>query len=318
MPPTPTPVPPKALVVTPRLLVITLSNIGDLVLTTPVLEALSQAYPDQCIDIVGDRRSIELLAHAPYTGDLFPFNKRGGWRSHLAFLHRLRERRYTAVVDLRTAYLGYLLRADIRWRKPRRRRPDQHAVEEHFAALDALVPRRRPPPCQLHLPPAIHAHAAKLLAQLPGKRWLALAPGANWPGKKWPREHFRRLLVELAADFDAAIILGSADDDGDARAIASAGLPAAVLTGQTDLCTAAAVLARADAFVGNDSGLGHIAAAMNTPTLTLFGPGDPGRYRPWGAHTRIVVAPLRDLIRLEPTTVRAALAELRATHPRRC
>ena len=293
-----------------RLLVITLSNIGDLVLTTPVFEALAQHYSGQLIDVVGDRRSIELLAHAPYTGDIFFFDKLGGWRSHSALLRRLRRRRYEVIVDLRTAYLGYLLRARMRLHKPLHRNLAHHAVEEHFAAIAKLLSSSTPPPCRLYLADESEQRAAALVTDLPGSKWLAIAPGANWPGKKWPRDHFRHFLGALTQDFDATIILGAEEDRADANAIVDPRFPHLVAAGETDLATAAALVQRAQAFVGNDSGLGHIAAAMDVPTLTLFGPGDPDRYRPWGRHTRIVTAPQADLAQLEPSVVIAALNQL--------
>ncbi len=293
-----------------RLLVVTLSNIGDVVMTTPVFEALTTAYPDTLIDIFADARSAALLTPAPYTGEIFLYHKRAGWRARGVLLRALRRRRYRVVVDLRGPILGYLLRTDTRLCKPHSRSPGRHAVQEHFAALAPLLPGVSPPPCQLYLSTQSTNAAAELLTALPGRRWLALAPGANWPGKKWPRSHYRALLELAAPHFDGAILLGSAQDTDDVAAIADLALPTLVTAGTTDLGTAAALLAQARAFVGNDSGLGHIAAAMGTPSLTVFGPGDPTRYRPWGSHAHIVLAPREDLAALMPQQVWLALQAL--------
>ena len=293
-----------------RLLVVTLSNIGDVVMTTPVFEALATAYPNTLIDIFADARSAELLTQAPYAGEVFLYHKRAGWRARASLLRALRRRPYRVVVDLRSAILGYLLRADIRLCKPHSRSPGRHAVQEHFAALAPLLPGLSPPPCRLYLSAHSASAAAKLLTALPGRQWLALAPGANWPGKKWPRSHYRALLELAAPHFDGAILLGSGQDTDDVAAIADLALPTLVTAGTTDLGTAAALLAQARAFVGNDSGLGHIAAAMGTPSLTVFGPGDPTRYRPWGIHAHIVLAPQEDLPALAPQQVWLALQAL--------
>ena len=72
----------------------------------------------------------------------------------------------------------------------------------------------------------------------------------------------------------------------------------------------AAILERAAVFVGNDSGLGHIAAAVGTPTLTVFGPGDPSRYHPWGPYADWIVADGNDLRQLDPLIVAARLPAL--------
>lgn len=84
---------------------------------------------------------------------------------------------------------------------------------------------------------------------------------------------------------------------------ANAALPCVDLCGRSSLLQAAAVLERCRVLVGNDSGLGHMASAVGTPTLTVFGPGQPGRYHPWGPWARWVVAPGKSLERLAPEVV---------------
>ena len=287
-----------------RLLVVTLSNIGDLVMTTPVFEALSQAFPGHAIDCLGDARSCELLAAAPYIGDIFMRDKRAGLFAQLALLGRLRRRRYRLIADLRTPLIPYLLRAERRLIKLRTNVPGIHAVEEHFKVVRTSVPSDAPiPACRIYLDRDAQARAGKLLSALPGSRWLAVAPGANWPGKKWPDTHYQALLRTAASLFDAGLIVGSPDDTADARRLTDVGMPVLNTVGQTDLALAAALLARVQAFVGNDSGLGHIAAAVGVPSLTLFGPGRPARYRPWGDKAEVLIAPDLDLERLTPAQV---------------
>lgn len=294
-----------------RLLVITLSNVGDLVLTTPVFEALHAHFPRWRIDAVADRRSCDLIAHAPWLGKMHLREKRAGPAAQLRLLGALRTYRYEVVVDLRTPFLPYLLRARRRLLKPARDVPGMHAAEEHFAALAPLLPAGTPmPPPRVHPGAAARECAGELLAALPAGRWLALAPGANWPGKKWPAAGYRALLDGVAGRFEAALVLGAAEDHADAEALAGAPLPVLDLTGATGLPVAAAVLEQAEAFVGNDSGLGHLAAAVGTPTMTVFGPGRPERYRPWGPLARTVHAPGGDLAALTPDAVLQALDRL--------
>jgi heptosyltransferase-3 len=294
-----------------RLLVVTLSNIGDVVLTTPVFEALAVAFPGRAIDVVGDRRSSDVLRGAPWLGEIFHRDKQGGIGAQLALLRRLRRRRYAVAVDLRTPLIPYLLRAHRRYAKHGRRAQGQHAVEEHFAVVAPLLGVRPVPPCRLHVDAAAARAAADALALLPPTaRWLALAPGANWPGKCWPSDAFRALADRFGTRFDGVIVLGSAADRAAAAVLSTLDRPCVDLTGQTDLATAVAVLARAAAFVGNDSGLGHMAAALAVPTVTVFGPGEPARYRPWGPRTALALAPARELARLTPAAVAAVLIEL--------
>jgi len=141
-----------------------------------------------------------------------------------------------------------------------------------------------------------------------GGRWLGIGPGAHWPPKIWPPRRFVELVAELRSEFHGIVLLGDSTDAAPAREIAAAALLACVdLCGRTSILEAAAVLGRCACFIGNDSGPGHLAAAVGTPTLTLFGPGDPARYRPWGAGAAWLEAPGRDLDRLRADTVAAKL-----------
>ncbi len=298
----------------PRLLFITLSNIGDLVLTTPALEALHHGYPDHLIDVVADTRSSVLLRACPYLGTLYHRQKSDGIRGLLGLVTELRKRRYTAIVDLRTDYLPWLLRGDrraSRWRRPPH---GIHAVEQHFAITSQVFPFAVAlPVTRVWVSPEDIASAKTLLAKKTRGRWLALAPGANWAGKIWPVSHFAALVAAVTDIFDGVIILGSPPDAVAAEIlIENCPLPCLNVVGKTSLTVAAAVCDEVDAFVGNDSGLGHIAAARGIPTLTLFGPGRPDRYVPWGPKASRVLAPAEDLKALQAPVVGAALRALLA------
>ncbi|MEX2481855.1 MAG: glycosyltransferase family 9 protein [Gammaproteobacteria bacterium] len=295
---------------TSALLVVTLSNIGDVVMTTPVLETLSERYPGWPIDIVADARSVDVLRAAPYTRKIFIRDKRGGPGAQWRLLRALRAQRYELAVDLRTPVIPYLVRARRRLVKYGQSMSAFHAAFEHHAVLRPLIGDASVPFCRLYLEADAMRFAQERLAVLPGGRWLAVAPGANWAGKRWPATGFRELLEHVATDFDGALVLGGSDDADVARNLGGVPLPLLDLTAQTTLPQAAALLARAAAFVGNDSGLGHMAAALGVPTLTVFGPGRPERYRPWGPRTRVVLAPGLELERLQADIVAIELRAL--------
>jgi ADP-heptose:LPS heptosyltransferase len=287
-----------------RQLLITLSNIGDAVMTTPVLLAMHALHPDTVIDIVADARSAELFEPCPFRGDTLLRNKKEGWRGSWRLLRALRRHRYRLIVDLRTDGLSWLLRAQHRCTKRRARAAGGHAVERAYAAIAGLMPVRVPPPTRLWLAPSHRDFAAQCAACLPAGRWLAVAPGANWPPKTWPVSHFQTLVHALRDDVNALVLLGG---PGDRRACAelaaASALPVLDLAGKTSLLQAAAVIERVSLFIGNDSGLGHLAAAVGTSTLTLFGPGDPLRYHPWGPHAEWLAAEHGEIATLLPETV---------------
>lgn len=292
-----------------RILLITLSNIGDAVLSTPVLESLHALYPGAVVDLVGDRRSTRIFECVPYIERIVHKEKDRGWRGLLELVRTLRTRRYDLAVDLRTDGLTYLLRARRRLTKWGRRARGAHAAERHLAVIAPLLgdPGSCPAP-KVYLDGELRAFASTILSPLPGRRWLALGPGANWPGKIWPAQRYRDLVGLLQDRFDAVIVLGGPGDRAACELVSTAcALPALDLCGRTDLLQAAAVLERAQVFVGNDSGLGHLASGVQTRTLTVFGPGEPERYHPWGPLADWIVEPHRDLAALDAEAVAARL-----------
>lgn len=294
-----------------KILVIGLSNIGDAILTTPVLERLHQLYPDARVDIVGDRRSSALFACCPYLGRLIHRDKSHGWRGRLALIRELRTTRYDLVIDLRTDGLAYLLRARRRLTKWHRGPHGPHAVQDHMSVIHAINPAGTTPPVTVWTGADEQASAERVLAELPGRRWLALAPGANWAPKTWPAQAFSALVGAVNEHFDALVLLGGPHDRTRCEVIgAEAALPYVDLAGETTLLQAAAVLSRCTVFVGNDSGLGHIAAAAGIPTLTVFGPGRPQRYHPWGPRSSCVISATGAIEDLQAATVAERLRSL--------
>ena len=265
---------------TRHILLITLSNIGDALMTTPVLEALHCQHPQAVIDIVTDARASDLFEHCPYRGEIILKHK--GWRGTIALLKRLRVTRYDLIVDLRTDGLTLLLRARRKLTRRGNRTTGGHAVERHFGVISQYIRPAEIPPQRVWLTESQRTFAQQQLADLPGKRWLALGPGARWAPKCWSPENYVELAKQLTDYFDAIILLGSQDDMNTCQHISeSLVLPHRNLAGKTGLLQAAAILEQAQFFVGSDSGLGHLAAASGTATLTVFGPGDPERYHPW-------------------------------------
>ncbi|MGH8121043.1 MAG: glycosyltransferase family 9 protein [Gammaproteobacteria bacterium] len=265
------------------ILLISLSNIGDAVMTTPVLQAMHAAFPQNRIDIVGDRRSSEIFIHCPYRGRILHKDKRGVLRGLPALLHELRKNRYELIVDLRTELTAYLLRAGKRLCKWQGKPYGTHAVERHMGVFHAVHGTKPIPSCALWTGAADENYAGQVLQGRGGQKLLAIGPGANSPGKIWPSRNYIRLIEILRGRFQAVVLCGNEKDRLLSQSIAErSALPCIDLCGNTTLLQAAAVLQQASLFIGNDSGLGHMAGAVNTPTITLFGIGQPERYRPWG------------------------------------
>ena len=100
-----------------KALIITLSNIGDLVMSTPLMEGISTLMPEKSIDVLGDARSSELLKNAPYVSTIFNRDKKGKLGQQVNLFNRLGSQRYDLIVDLRTGFLPYLLHSQHKYIK---------------------------------------------------------------------------------------------------------------------------------------------------------------------------------------------------------
>jgi heptosyltransferase III len=191
-------------------------------------------------------------------------------------------------VDLRGSALAYLLWAGER-RVIAKGETGEHRVGQ-LARLFGIVP---PPGPRLWLG---HEHERRAAALAPpGDPILAIGPAANWRGKQWRGERFAELMQHLTAPGGIlpgarVAVMAAAHERPQAERLLVA-VPSERrldLVGKTDLLTAGAVLRRAALFIGNDSGLMHIAAAAGAPTLGLFGPTQASHYAPWGVNAAVV------------------------------
>ncbi|MBV8492558.1 MAG: glycosyltransferase family 9 protein [Alphaproteobacteria bacterium] len=270
-----------------HILFVTATRIGDAVLSTGLLSHLIGRFPDARLTIAAGPVAAPLFEAVPGLERLIVVEKKR-WALHwLPLYATVGGRRWDLVVDLRGSALAWLLRARER-RVMAKGHPGEHRVRQ-LARLFELDP---PPDPVIWTAPRHEAMAERLLP--PGERFLVVAPFANWRAKEWPPERFAELSRRLtAADGPLAAarmaVLAAAHEQTKARPILDALPPERTidLVGRVDLLTAAAIMRRAALFVGNDSGLMHMAATLGTPTLGLFGPSLVGGFYPWGRHAAI-------------------------------
>ena len=162
----------------------------------------------------------------------------------------------------------------------------------------------------LEFSPAEVAAARPWRERLPA-RFLAIHPGSGSRPKNWPAERYALLARKLARGEPFLVVRGPADREAAAPLL---GLEGAVLADELPPRTLGALLAHAGAFVGNDSGVTHLAAAAGVPTLALFGPTDPAQWGPIGASVRTVRAEPIDVLRVRD--VAAEVARLWERGPR--
>jgi len=265
-----------------KILFISLSNIGDAVMTTPALHELHRAFPGAVIDIVAGSRSLPVFLHCPYRGEIFLKDKKKLLRGYPDLLRQLRRTHYGLVVDLRTDGFSLLLKASKRYQKRRSRGSGMHAVQEHLAIIEDLTGVSGRPETHIWLSDEEINFAKTVMHEFADADCLAIGPGCGGPEKVWPADRFAALANDLQDVFSGVVLLGGPGDSAyAAEAIKTMKCRTLDLTGKTDILQAVAVIKQCKLFIGNDSGLGHLASAVATPSLTLFGVGQPDRYHPW-------------------------------------
>lgn len=312
-----------------NLLVIKLRHIGDVLLATPVFRTLRQAYPDAKLTALLNRGTEEVLRHNPDVDEILVAEK-GPLAAQLRFLRDLRRTNYDAVVDLtdgdRSAFMSLTTGAPIRvgfnaehrWRGllythvAQPRPGDAHRIEYDLSALRplGLSPATASP--ILQYAPAEEAAAKRALAELTGSDSLStvvvMQPGARYSLKVWPAERYAELADRLSAVVPCRILVG-----GDARerevaesVQARARCRPAVIAGQFSLREFGALLKQCSLFVGNDGGAMHMAAAVGTPVVALFGPTYPHRWGPRGAASEVLYKGLDCRACYHPVCIRQA------------
>jgi ADP-heptose:LPS heptosyltransferase len=289
-----------------RILFITSSRIGDAVLSTGLLDHLIRRHPASRITLACGPAAAGVFFRMPNLERLFAMEKQPYGRHWCKLWAATVGTRWDLVVDLRASALAYLL--------PTRRRAVMRKAPGHKTEQLARILGVQPPPLPVAwTAPEDRARAAALLPQ--GAPWIVLGPTATWPDKMWPAERFAALYWSLAAGSLAgarvAVLAGPGALERERAAPMLAALPQAIdLCGNLTLPEAAACLARAALFVGNDSGPMHLAAAAGAPTLGLFGPTPVAEYAPCGRRAAAVVARGTRMTDLSVADAFAAAAQL--------
>jgi ADP-heptose:LPS heptosyltransferase len=272
----------------PAILFVTATRIGDAVLSTGVLRELVERYDAPRLTIAAGPLAAPLFRCVPGLERLIVVAKRAYGRHWLSLFRQVAPQRWDLVLDLRGSALAWLL-----WTRHRRVVGNGDADRHWVAQLGAMLGMSPPPMPRLWWSAGHDAAAAQLIPHQGPV--LAVAPAANWPGKQWRAERFAELVRRLTAPgailANAPVAVFAAAHE---RSVAESVLAAVPLgrrfaiVGEPDLLTVAAALRRTALFIGNDSGLMHMAAAVGVPTLGLFGPSPAARYAPTGRWTAVV------------------------------
>jgi lipopolysaccharide heptosyltransferase I len=302
----------------PRILIVRLSSFGDVIQSVPVLNALRDHFPEAYISWVVRGRPGELLQGHQALDELIvlpPNWLRRPWEWWRLF-RRLRKLAPDVSVDLqclaktavvsclagarqRIGFDGPFGRELTRWVNNTRVLPSKtHVVDQYLELLRPLGISH--PVVRFDLPDyaAETAMIATFLRQhgLEEKNFVVLNPGASWASKRWPPERYAQVARHLqqTQGLRSLVVWAGQEEKAWAEEIVHKAASQAVLAPPTNLRELAAILRRARLFVGSDTGPLHLAAAVDTPCVGLFGPMPAERCGPYGVdHIALQKAPPR-------------------------
>ncbi|OAN17008.1 hypothetical protein A3K86_08725 [Photobacterium jeanii] len=309
-----------------RVLVIKLRHHGDVLLSSPVFQTLKNHHPHLAVDALVYADTAPMLQAHPAIDTLHVIDKK--WKKlgaikhiskEIELLKTLRGQEYDLVINLTESRRGawikwatkarygiagnYKNRQDKSWKKAfplRYHLPrvgnTRHTVEVHLDALRkaGLIIRPQDKPLILELSEQEHQTARQLRTNVDDKNFIVLHPTSRWLFKTWRIEHYRSLIQQLLADGHQVVITAAPDKvemglvEGILDGIDHPNLHN--LAGQLSLRSLAATIAQAKLMVGVDSVPMHIAAAVDTPCVALFGPSGNIEWAPWSDKARVLTS----------------------------
>ncbi|MBC8102318.1 MAG: lipopolysaccharide heptosyltransferase II [Cytophagales bacterium] len=283
-----------------------LNYLGDALFTTPALASLRARYPDASIEVLAGERAAAILAGNPNIDRVLVRPRRSGSARASAFARTIRTGRYDAAVLFQSiasnAALAWLLGVPIRvgfaqdgctpflTHRVAERRAGEHVVEAYLRLADAVPEatdsgKSAPPPLSIAISTEDRAFADHVFRHhelMPPV--VGLVIGATRPQKRWPEEYWARLAEKLWSTQSVSCVLLGGPEEVEAaqRVMALApNTPLSSLVGKTSEKQLAALVDRLGLVISGDSGPLHIATAMATPVVALFGSTDPAETGPW-------------------------------------
>lgn len=292
-----------------KILILQTAFIGDVVLATPLIEGALRQYPDAEVKFLTIPYSAPVLKNYPGLSEVLVLDKRGKdkWANTFRMIKRLREERFDLAVvphrSLRSASMVFLAGIPERigfdksagkllLTKTIEYMRDWHEVKRNLSLLrlqDENIPPR--------IYPGIDEENRAdefLRRNNVNHRFICIAPGSIWETKKWPEEHFRQLCIQMKAKGYPQVVLIGGGKEIDICNRVAAGLEGYVniAAGELNPLESGALLKRASLLIANDSAAGHIAAAVGTKIISIFGPTVPAfGFAPYGEGNIIVEHP---------------------------
>jgi len=292
-----------------RFLVVRLTALGDILHTVPAVAALRAAHPKAKIDWVVDRKWAPVLEGSPALDEVIPFDRRSLWGA-VECLQRLRENRYTCAIDFQGLYKSSILAGlsgaarrigfDRDWAREgsaaifyseRVVPAGRHVAELNYSlAEQAAASRPATPEYPLRVPAGGSASIRARLHDLGiAGEYMVVGPAGSWRAKCWPAERYGEFCRAFEKKYEMRmVVIHGRGEKSIAEEVARTAAPARPVIIATTIEELMGLLAHARFLLAADSGPVHLAAALGTPVVGLYGPTDPARNGPFAPGAAIV------------------------------
>jgi lipopolysaccharide heptosyltransferase II len=297
-----------------KILVIQMNSIGDVLMTTPAIRSLKNSFPGADIDVVTRPHVVSLLEDNPDVNAVLGcadrfwrsiFTGFRDYRTSVETLKELKQTRYDLCTDLggtpgsiacaliagsantvgpERSFRSGFFRYTTSWFYRTVNQEKEHILQKYLEITVALGGAVVEEEEKLYISAENRREADEFLKSqgLEDRSFVVMHVGAKWPPKRWPKEHFARLIGMLYSEAALiTVLVGAVPDMSSLTAIRDeSGVPETVLAVGMPLQVTGEIISRAVVFIGNDSGPAHMAASVGTPLVVLFGPTDPAACAP--------------------------------------
>jgi len=276
-----------------RILVITLSNIGDIILTTPVIRALSKEFPGSRIDVMVGPNGKDIFDKDPRIFKLVIYDKHVSMAEKRRLQLKLKKLKYDLVVDLRNTVFPLLLAPKYRT-SPIQSFPKEmvHKKERHLYRLTSFGIKDLTEGSYIHITKEDEGYVDGLLKSSDVIDPIVIVnSGAKSHLKRWTIEGFAEVCDRLAGECAASIVfVGAGPDDKEivASIIGKMKNRYHNFVDKTNIRQLASLLKRSSLLITNDSAPMHLGCAVGTKVLAIFGPTDPRKYGPTGEYDAVI------------------------------
>ncbi|HPN87871.1 MAG TPA: glycosyltransferase family 9 protein [Candidatus Omnitrophota bacterium] len=283
-----------------NILVVSLSNIGDVILTFPVIDVLRHDFPGSKISIVIGPKAQSLLVGNPNFSQIFIYDKHQSVLGKIRFVRELQMKKFDLIVDLRNTAIPFFVPTKYRTSFKKTESMGLHMKEKHLRRLKSVYRFKNISEKKycLSISEEDNAYIKNIIEKEIGEKFfVAIAPGAADPSKRWPKEYFAKAADELVKIKKVKIVfMGSQEDSIVAQSIGKLMKnPFVDLCGKTTLLQLAELMKYPQAIISNDSAPMHLASYLDKPVLAIFGPTNPLQYGPWSQKS-IFVAREKDCL----------------------